>query len=112
MTYWTREDLAWVAGIYEGEGCLSLRDNGYKGNNKYVTMRICMTDKDILDRVARIIGMGDVKLITPPSRAGKKPMYEWKLGRWDQWYPFVMAIFQWLGERRQAKVVEAVRLWT
>jgi|SRR6185437_4290006 len=102
------DEIAWLAGIFEGEGTL---DFDKKCNT--VRMTICMTDKDVLDRVCQVAGFGKVIPKTSPSRMGpkKKPMYQWRIGNRAECLLLANAIFPWLGERRKARISEAIQRW-
>jgi len=58
-------DIYWMAGLIEGEGCFTFAINGapYKGK-KYMTSQITikMTDKDIVERAAKLLGVTCVKI--------------------------------------------------
>lgn len=69
--------LAWVAGIVDGEGCLTLTSNGSISGFS-PRLRISMTDQEAVERVARIIGQGSV-VRTKPQTPKHKPQYVWEL---------------------------------
>lgn len=49
----TNEDLHWLAGLLEGEGCFTL----HKSKKRlYPKMQINMNDRDVIERVAELIG--------------------------------------------------------
>lgn len=48
----TREDLLWLAGLLEGEGCFDLQ----KGT--YPRIRLSMTDRDVVGRAASLMDTG------------------------------------------------------
>lgn len=66
--------LAWAAGLFEGEGCISL-DKRFD----QLVLSISMTDKDVVELFAEVIGYGKVrKLHTPSMQAkGRKPAWIW-----------------------------------
>lgn len=45
-----REDVLWLAGLAEGEACVDLH------RGKYPRFRVGMTDRDVVGRVATLIG--------------------------------------------------------
>ena len=45
------DDLLWLAGLLEGEGTFDLRDG------RYPRIRVGMTDRDIVGRVATLLGV-------------------------------------------------------
>jgi hypothetical protein len=109
----TETELAWVTGIWEGEGSWSYKKgrtrtfaNGKTYTEKdYLSMKMSMTDQDIMERVAAIM---DGRKITwsdggPVHKsAGQKPCYHIGLQgeaavRWTE----LMKPF--LGNRRREK---------
>lgn len=67
-------DIAWAAGLFEGEGTMRVYPRmGTK--NLQVLMRLAMTDKDVVERYAAVIGVGRVGSIVrakSPSTAHLK----------------------------------------
>ena len=60
----TTNELAWVAGIFEGEGCL-YKDPRRKKDHK---LQVVMTDKDIVERLHRITGVGIFAQCSKPQQ--------------------------------------------
>jgi hypothetical protein len=97
-------DVAWAAGLFEGEGSV-----GMTGRNKapQPRMSIGMSDKDVLDEFARIVGIG--KVYGPYRGQGRKtpehykPMYMWRPGRITEIQQVLRAFWPYLGERRRAE---------
>lgn len=54
-------ELAWVAGLLEGEGCFTVKGNA--GIKRNIAVRCQMTDKDVLDRLATFVGVEKAKLV-------------------------------------------------
>lgn len=92
-------ELAWVAGIFEGEGSIINTSAGGRMQRRLV---IQMTDKDVLDRVADIVG-GSV--FGPTLREGYKPIWVWRVSRWCDIERVLLAMLPWLCERRRAAAV-------
>ena len=109
----TETELAWVTGIWEGEGSWSYKkgrtrtfSNGKVYTEKdYLVMKMSMTDQDIMERVAVIM---DGRKITwsdggPVHKAaGQKPCYHISLQgesakRWTE------LMKPYLGNRRKEK---------
>lgn len=97
---WTREDIVWVAGYYEGEGCLHA-----SAHNKWF-IQISSTDLDVLQKVKRLLGMGSVcgPFLGKGARAHYKPIYHYRLCGVKRAYALCAAMYQFLGERRRAKI--------
>ena len=103
-------EIAWLAGLLEGEGSFTLRRTG-KGKYNTPAIDISLTDKDVLTRAAHLLG-------TQPSRAYKfknskehhKPHYACRLaGR--RAVGWMMTLFSFLGERRRQRIMGVVVEW-
>ena len=74
-------DLAYIAGLFDGEGCVSYKQYDRKrSNNKKayptwsIRMEIAMTDRSILHWVHEVLGVGTVN----PKRYKTKYTVGWK----------------------------------
>ena len=96
----TTLDIAWVAGIVEGEGSVGIR-------NGCPNIQVQMTDRDVIERLCGIIG---VKPRTPWRRGRYKPVYGCVLSgiKAIQW---MMTLYVLMGERRKAKIAEVIETW-
>lgn len=105
-----REELAWVAGVFEGEGTLTYRTYSGTGR-KQITLRVVMTDKDIIERLCAITGVGHVygpyvSKNLKKDGTSRKPSYQWAITKQPDVIEVIDALNEWFGERRQAKVTE------
>lgn len=98
-------DDAWAAGLFEGEGYVSVQRTA-RGRPK-VRVAINMTDRDVLERFARIMG-GHV--LGPYDRGGRKPMFTWQRGGFDVLRDAFARFEPYLGERRTARFREVLAL--
>lgn len=99
----SKEDVAWAAGLFEGEGTIYGNKKPTRRNHKMALM-VSSTDKDVVDRFQSIVGQGRVH---GPYQFGgrKKPLYQWVSGKFET-IQFLVAVFwPWLGERRKAQAV-------
>jgi hypothetical protein len=90
-------DVAWFAGIFEGEGCISIEKNGA------LRLTVAMTDRDIIERIDALF----------PSANGTRPMtlqhrkdgtpyrqrHCWRIGG-EPAGAVLTTILPWLGQRR------------
>lgn len=111
-------NLAWAAGLFEGEGCItfgvsSRNDTLTSGasvryENGQVRLVLAMTDQDIVEDFARIVGVGSVNRIHPPSKRALNNKPQW---RWQTSGEHAEALFwklaPYLGPRRQEQFFEA-----
>lgn len=108
MYLWTRENLAWCAGIIEGEGSIYAKRTalGYR----YVTVGAGMTDWDILERLRAILG-GVINGPYSPRLgvvASRKPVWFWTISDSQRAYAVSAALYHWFGTRRREQVRAAL----
>lgn len=80
--------VAWAAGIFEGEGSLSLASTGRPlrdgSRRRTPRMQIGMTDLDVLEKFHKAVGLRGT-IMGPYDRGANKPIYHWaasaRLGR-------------------------------
>ena len=103
----TPEEIAWSAAMFEGEGCVGpslLRRPGDK-DYWYVKVRVISTDRDVLERLHEMTGVGGIYTRKNYHKAQHKQAYEWgtsgvtALELLGLWWP-------WLGARRRARAQE------
>lgn len=96
-------DIAWAAGLFEGEGCFSA---GYRPSGKaYVVAVLSMTDRDVVDRFMAIVGCGAIYL-RPDARWNHQDTYMWRVQEAVQVRKVIAMLLPYLGERRRAKALE------
>lgn len=97
-------DVAWLAGLIEGDGC------PYLGNHS-IHLYVKMTDEDVVLRAAALLG-GKVWAVSPRREGslGKKPAWKTVVsgGRAAAW---MMTLYPLLGQRRREKVRAALSYW-
>jgi hypothetical protein len=93
-------DIAWLAGLVEGEGNISI-------NGRSFTIRIKMADRDVVERAADLL-KGKLYPIEP--RSGRQAMWltQVKGATATGW---AMTLYPWLGIRRRQQVRDAVAHW-
>lgn len=98
-------DIYWVSGILEGEGCFTLR-NSTGACRKIPVISVPMTDKDVMDRVAKITNS---KCYGPYKRPGKDmyriDMVAFKAVQW------MMTVYTVMGHRRKGRILEILEYW-
>lgn len=102
------KEIAWVAGLFEGEGCVTInyhRKNGLP----YVRVSLGMTDADVIEKLHQIVGAGTIDYNkVRPNRT--KRMICWRLGKRYETLNFLSAIAPEMGIRRRAKIEEAITI--
>ena len=110
----TTLDIAWVAGLVEGEGTFVRRSEEARRRSparggKNIALAVRMTDADIVARLAQLWGVH----LNGPYRsriAHHKPAYSCRLAG-DRAIAWMMTLYPFLGVRRRAKVRDLVELW-
>ena len=96
----TSEQLHWLAGLLEGEGCFSYAASP--------TVTVGMTDRDVVERVAVLFKRN----VNGPYRyiAKNKPVYYTHIhgAAAVAWMGVLQPL---LGQRRQARIVEIIQRW-
>jgi hypothetical protein len=95
----TRDEIAWAAGLFEGEGCFA-----WTGTPSVI---LGMTDRDIVERFAAIVGFG--LLYEEPRRPPEQTLYRWRANGFENVQAVLAMLWQWLGPRRRARAVEVLR---
>lgn len=113
MFYSERESLAWLGGLFDGEGCISLRVNKEK-NWSSIVFQFRMTDKDSLDTASKVISdflKRHCKVVGPytdPKKPHHKPIYALDVTNRNDVYALVVAIWPYVNERRKGKIFEFI----
>ena len=109
----TKTEIAWLAGIIEGEGYIGIhRTSARAGRPGYVyetaCIEIAMNDKDIVKRIARIFN----KNLLGPYQYGKlarAPHYQAQVFGKDA-VKFLRLVLPWLGIRRAKAARRAISI--
>lgn len=104
----TRENLAWAAGLFEGEGSFTFARRG-----KYVSIvaELGMTDEDRVRRFHEIVGAGSVTTHSNPAKAHWKTIHVWKTGSFEGVQSVIALLWEWLGPRRRNRAKEILKLY-
>lgn len=97
-------DIHWVAGLLEGEGCFYTS----KDSPGTTAINMSLTDKDVIDRAASILGTRVYDL--RGRKPGDKPAWQLYIGgkRARGW---MMILYQLMGQRRKAKIKNVLDGW-
>lgn len=100
-----REELAWAAGLMDGEGHI-----GYRKNHGGITLTIGNTDKTLLERFNRAIlnlghFYGPYKL-----KKSQKLMYEIRVWKFEAVQAVIAMLWQWLGDNRKHQAKTSLEL--
>ena len=101
-----REELAWAAGFFDGEGCFS-----FTAKAGYATVAVGQVERAPLERFQKAVGgLGTIygpyfKLY--PGRMSKQPWHQYRAYRREHVQAIAALLWFWLGDtkRRQARTV-------
>ncbi len=97
----TEAEIAWAAGLYEGEGTAIWLKSG---RGQWLAVR--MTDREPVQELCRIFGGNFKDGHINPGEVGKgyKPKYMWRISAWRDIIRVSEAIYTWLSPRRKAQL--------
>ncbi len=102
-------NLAWLAGLFEGEGCVYMRTVHGKKMNRIV-LQIAMTDEDVVRRAHAIAGVGFVVEHSRRTKTGKR-VWNWRVTNAEHAAGLAMTLFTYLGERRRKRIEQLLEEW-
>lgn len=101
-----REELAWAAGFFDGEGCVGIvRAHEKFERLPFVTVSITQAHREVLDRFRAAVGVGTVHGPYKPRKPGYLPRYSYRAGHLPQTQAICAMLWTWLGtlKREQFK---------
>lgn len=97
-------ELAWAAGLFEGEGSFSLTKENYPKPRAALTM----SDEDSVRRFHRAVGVGSVGNPRLPA-GGTKEVWTWYASKFEEFQAVVLFLWFGLGQRRRARAVAVLQ---
>jgi hypothetical protein len=94
-----RDSLMWLVGVIESEGCIDAQAG------KYPRIRVGMSDRDTVGRVATLFGSS----LRASARPGRKAMYHAEI-QGPRAEELIREILPYLGARRTSKAIEVLSL--
>jgi hypothetical protein len=107
----TDTEIAWAAGLFEGEGCIVFqKQKRGRGTCTCIRLELKMCDEDVVRRFADIVG---AKVVGPyeQATAGWKPYWDCRIGKISEVRHILDLFGPYLGKRRQARVREVMDLY-
>jgi DNA-binding CsgD family transcriptional regulator len=96
----TAIDVAWLAGLVEGEGNIAF-------NGRSMTIRIKMTDHDVILRAAELL---EGTVYPVPASEGRRPLWLTQV-KGSLAAGWAMTLYPWLGIRRRQQVRDGLAHW-
>jgi hypothetical protein len=106
-------ELAWIAGIIEGEGTVTLKTGSTRSGNNFPTLRVVMTDEDVIRSLHRITGLGNIHYqVREDTEKGnkRKDTWIWAVAARDEVRNILEQILPWMHSRRTERIKEALIL--
>lgn len=100
----TKTQLAWVAGLLEGEGSFTLKSKT-SGTKRNIVAQCHMTDYDVLLRLHRLTGIGHLR--GPYANGTGKPRYNWAVSG-PPAYLLMKDLLPLMCQRRRARITELI----
>ncbi len=108
--------LAWAAGLFEGEGCITTyftynyNKNGDRSKNRFpvVRLQLKMCDRDIVERFGQIVGVPKCAGPYGKRKENWRPAYEWSCAKRQDVERILLSFLPYLGERRVYKTLNAL----
>lgn len=88
-------DIAWSAGLFEGEGCATFSDG-----RRQPRASINMTDEDVVRKFHHIVGRGNVRRYDP-YQPNRKAQWQWSVQSGADVLHVLGMLWPYLGERRR-----------
>jgi hypothetical protein len=86
-------ELAWAAGLFDGEGCVRFR-RGARGRG--LTCSVGQKDREVLDRFHRAVGVGSIY-----HERRSDGIYVWQVGARDHVHRVMWLLWPWLSSLKR-----------
>lgn len=112
-------DIAWLAGLMEGEASIgawnaaSRKADIASKNTKYARVTVSSTDKEILDRVLELTGIGSIVLHYAGNRkASHKQSWTWTVGKAEDIIHLLCTVVSYghFSKHREIQILEATEV--
>ena len=102
-------ELAWLAGLVEGEGYFTIQR--YPGKDHWASpvFGLEMTDQDVVYRAQALTGVGSISSRTPRPRA--KRSWTWQVRARQDVLDLMEVLYPYMGERRSERIDELLTLF-
>jgi hypothetical protein len=113
---WTRENLAWMAGVFEGEGYVQGRPRSYvrADGRPFTTVgfrcAISMIDEDVIRTFHELAGVGTCNGPRQSPSMKHRPLWDYRAHGADA-YALAVAMWPWLKQRRRDQLQTAILAW-
>ena len=101
-----REELAWAAGLFDGEGCFHFLLQRRKDTSlqPLTQTRMTQVDREVLDRFQAAVGLGTVYGPYP-----KNSPWQYAAYGFEKTQAIVAKLWSWLGSQKRAQAVAVLQ---
>lgn len=114
MAQFDKIELAWAAGLFDGEGTVVVRKNGPCNSENYrrIGLRVGMTDQCVVERFAKAVsllkGFGPRKASNYPNA---KPIWDSRTDNFEGVQAVMCFLWTWLSTPKREQFKTAVLRW-
>ena len=108
-----REDLAWVAGFFDGEGCITPRKYHPKSGGPstyYAQMCTVQNSLEVLEKCKRVTGIGHISGPQQKLFLKGKTRYQWQANGFEQIQALLAMMWEWLGTKKREQAIRVLAL--
>lgn len=112
-----REELAWAAGFYDGEGHTRVRlvplDPSRRGNQQ-VQLGVVInqaSSPELLERFRRAVGVGNINGPYKKGLPSHKPQYAYSTQSFQSVQHCICCLWPWLGSAKRNQALNVLRTW-
>lgn len=109
-----REELAWAAGFYDGEGSAGFylkRTQLRKNTHGQLALTVMQTEPEILERFCRAVGVGKVNgpyVVRNSKYPNRKPQWRYGVQTFEHVQAVIAMLWPWLGETKRVQGLKAI----
>jgi hypothetical protein len=106
----TREELAWAAGFFEGEGCITLSHTSGKQRPQLVLM-VSQVDPWPMERFVEAVGIGTAQYVEPRWAPRQQNVYRYRIVSFEKCQAVIAMLWPWLSPRRKETYLTKLARW-
>lgn len=103
----TVTELAWAAGLFDGEGCFTESRGVSKPGRVYYQHRakLNMVDEHVVRRFHEAVGGLGTVIYVPPREKHHRPQYQWSVSRFELFQAVVALLWVFLSDPKKHAAV-------
>lgn len=105
-----REELAWAAGFFDGEGSVGSYPRGHKGAPR-IMVQVAQVDREVLDRFAAVIGEGVIRGPLENNGSNSSPYYAFSIDGHHRVQHAMCLMWNWLGSVKKEAFIKAANTY-